>query len=212
MDAGGEGPDDNKRDHNHLDEVVQPGNLYVCVLVRKRKPWIVLMVLYFFLCDADVIVLLHQVVNRGDGMQERKLEGPEGKDQHAYHRITGKGAYQGYHHHSHGNPGISPVRDRNLVPVADIYGCLPHNGEHQGRREDKRHYAGREVYGPHQYAQEGQQQGGEIDVPGRLGLRAVYSYKEGHEYGQGQPGELGEKVVGHHPVLVVHLGLHQEHE
>ena len=164
-DAGREGPNYDQRHHHHLDEVIQPGYLNVGVLIRKGEPWIVLMIADFLLGHADVVVLLHQVVDCCDCMKQRQQEYPECEYQDSNHRVSGEGTDKADNHYNYRSPGISPVRDVDFLAKPDIDCGLPYDEDEQCGRENQGHYAGREVDGSHQYAQEGKQEGGEVNVP-----------------------------------------------
>ena len=144
-------------------------------------------------------------------MQEGQQEGPEGHDEDAHHRIAHQGQDAHGGHDAHGNPHVSAVRDAHLRAVADVGGGLPDDEQQQEGREDERHDAGRQEDGPHQDAQEHQQQGGGVDVPGGFGLVAPDPDQERDEDGEREPGELGEQRVGHPPVGIAPVGPDEQH-
>ena len=156
QDAQRERDECRERNNDHAEQVVQPGHFDERILVIQRHLRILLVVTRFPPDHLVLIITLHQVVKRGDGVKEGQLEGPEGEQEHADHRVAGQGQDARYGHHAHGYPHVTAVRRTDLRPASDVYDALPDDEQQQGRREDERNRAGRQEDGAHEDARERQ--------------------------------------------------------
>ena len=180
-----------RRDWNdyHPEQVVQPGNFDECVFVLQGQVRILGMVAGLASDYTVFIIPLDQVEERRDGMQQSQLEGPEGEQEHTDHRVSDEGQHADDDHDGDGGPGVPQICPVDLASGTDIDSRLPDDEDQQGRGEDQRDDAGRQEDRPKQDRKESQQQRGDIEIPGRFGLRSRYPDQERDKDGKGQPEE-----------------------
>ena len=206
-----EGEQDGRGKDDHADQVVQPGDLDEGVLVVERQQRVLLVVAGLASRHPVLVVPLHQVEERDDGVEEGQQEGPYGQGEDADHGVPGQGQDHGRGHDAHGDPHVAEVRPVHVAAIPDVQGRLPDDEDQQDRREDERNHARGQEDGARQDAQEGQQQGGDVDVAGGQGLLAGDADEQRHQDRERQPGKLGEQGEGHPPVRIATVRLDEQH-
>ena len=206
-----EGIDGHQRDDDHAEQVIQPGDFDEGVLVIQREPRVFFVVAGLLADHPALIVPHHQVIEGRDGVEEGQQEGPERNQEHADHRVTGQGQDGGEGHDDDGYPHVAKIGPAHVGPAAGVHDALPDDEQQQGGREKERYHTGRQEDGPHEDADECQQQGGDVDAQGRPRLVAPDADEQGDEDGDRQPGELGQELIGHPPVGIAPFGLEQQH-